>query len=233
LIEIPTASEELASVAREARRAEAPPSVAQLRANFWQGVEAALRDLRLPPSVQLLNYRVVTSTAEPPQVVLNYLCDHTLDADAQALIIEEVRARFADPTVTVSFNQVPAWLGPITFARNQATLPLASASLLDQAGQTLSAHPSLHAEINASAEARERDGLAAARAQAVSKYLMDKWQVAPERVQTINAPATVRAVSLALKMAEPDSDSVVPVSLLLPKPASASPTPASSPTPQP
>lgn len=232
LIEIPTASEELAAVARETRRAEAPPSVAQLRASFWQGVEAALRDLRLPPSVQLVNYRVVTSAAEPAQVVLNYLCDHTLDADTQALITEEVRARFADPTVTVSFNQVPAALGPITFARNQAVLPLASAALLDQAGQTLTAHPGLRAEINASAEQRERDGLAVARAEAVSKYLVDKWQVAPERVQTINSIEAARSASLALKVAAPAPNSIVPVRLSRAMPIAASPSPVSSPTPQ-
>jgi uncharacterized hydrophobic protein (TIGR00271 family) len=76
LIEIPTASGDLAAVAREERRLETPPTVAQLRASFWQGVTAALRDLRLPPAARLVDYRTITSATQPEQVGLSYLCSH-------------------------------------------------------------------------------------------------------------------------------------------------------------
>jgi uncharacterized hydrophobic protein (TIGR00271 family) len=229
LIEIPTASGELATIARAEPRVAAPPTVAQLRASFWQGVEAALRDLRLPPSVQVVSYRLVTSAAEPGQVVLNYFCDHELAADTQALITEEVRARFADPTVAVSFARVPTSFGPLTFGRNQSALPASGAALLDEAGRTLSAHPGLRAEVVTAAERGEREGVAAERAQAVGGYLTEKWRVSPDRVRAVAGAEAARTAHLKLTTAA--SPAALPASLSRLSQAPAAPN--GSPAPKP
>jgi uncharacterized hydrophobic protein (TIGR00271 family) len=228
LIEIPTASGELAAIAREEKRVAAPPTVAQLRASFWQGVEAALSDLRLPPSVQLVSYRLITSATEPEQVVMHYLCDHELAADTQALITEEVRARFADPTVTVSFARIPPSFGPLAFGRNQSALPASGAALLDQAGRALNDYPSLRVEVVAAAEGNEREGVAAERAQAISGYLAERWRVLPSRLQKGSGSVAARTAMIRLTLdAAPAAASSLRLSRLSPSPQ----PPAVRPTP--
>lgn len=233
LIEIPTASGELKAVAREEKRVQAPPSVSQLRADFWQGVESALRDLRMPPSVRLVNSRVITGGAEPVEVVLSYLCDHDLDADAQALITEEIRARFADPTAVLKLERLPASFGPIFFSRNQAALTAAGAGLLDHVGQTLISNPSLRVEVVTSAEGRETAGLADERVRTITRYLADKWRIAPDRIDAAANTEVARAALLRLKVAEPVTDTPPPVRLSQLQPHKESPLTLRGSTPKP
>jgi uncharacterized hydrophobic protein (TIGR00271 family) len=201
LIEIPTVAAELASKAREEKRAEAPPTVAQLRASFWQGVESALRSLQLPPAVRLVDYRVVTGATEPLRVVVTYLGEREIGEDAQALITGEIRARFADPVAGVSFERIPTTIGPLTFRRNQAEISADDAELLDRAGQVLRQQPRLRLEIVAQAEAAEREGTAANRARAVTDYLTAKWEIAPEGITT-TAGTDGRTALLNLQLAD-------------------------------
>jgi uncharacterized membrane protein len=205
LIEVPTTSEELAARSSQERQVEAPPTVAQLTANLRQGVEAALRNLRLPPSAQMIDCRVTTGASAPTEAVVLYLCDREIAADAQTLIVDEVRARFADATAAVKFERIPASIGALAFARNQTSLNAAAAAALDRAGQILQQHPNLRVEIAASREPAEPEKLAEQRAQAVADYLTSKWQVAAERIAiTLNAEPS-RTVKLGLKVEEASS----------------------------
>jgi uncharacterized hydrophobic protein (TIGR00271 family) len=204
LIEVPTTSEELAARSHQERQVEAPPTVAQLTANLRQGVEAALRNLRLPPSAQMIDCGVTTGASAPAEAVVLYLCDREISADARTLIVDEVRARFADATAAVKFERIPASIGALAFARNQTSLNAAAAAL-DRAGQILQRHPKLRVEIAASREPAEPEKLAEQRAQAVADYLTSKWQVAAERIAiTLNAEPS-RTVKLGLKVEEASS----------------------------
>jgi hypothetical protein len=182
LIEIPTAAALLATRAREERR-DAPLTVAQLRENFWQGVEAAMQGVRLPPSMQLLGYRVVTGSSEPARLVIVYLGERDIESDAQALIAADIRARFDIPNAEMSCERIQSLFGPIEFRRNQSSLPAGASPLLDQIAQTLKLHPQLQAAIIARAEGPEREGIADERARAVSDYLSGRGAIAAERIK--------------------------------------------------
>lgn len=182
LIEIPTAAALLATRAREERR-DAPLTVAQLRENFWQGVEAAMQGVRLPPSMQLLGYRVVTGSSEPARLVIIYLGERDIESDAQALIAADIRARFDIPNAEMSCERIQSLFGPIEFRRNQSSLPAGASPLLDQIAQTLKLHPQLQAAIIARAEGPEREGIADERARAVSDYLSGRGAIAAERIK--------------------------------------------------
>lgn len=201
LIEIPTASAALNLRGREAPRLETPPTVAQLRTSFWQGVQTALSGLRLPPAAQLLNYRVVTGGASPTQVVIHYLAERDVETDAQALIAEDVRARFADPSVAVRFERVPLSLGPLLFRHNEATLNAAGANVLMQAGQLLQERPECRLEVITQATVNERTELADARAQTVIGQLETKSHIARERMTVTKSEESGRAVTLKLQAA--------------------------------
>jgi outer membrane protein OmpA-like peptidoglycan-associated protein len=147
---------------------------------------------------------VTTGASAPTEAVVLYLCDREIAADAQTLIVDEVRARFADATAAVNFERIPASIGALAFARNQTSLNAAAATL-DRAGQILQQHPNLRVEIAASREPAEPEKLAEQRAQAVADYLTSKWQVAAERIAiTLNAEPS-RTVKLGLKVEEASS----------------------------
>jgi uncharacterized hydrophobic protein (TIGR00271 family) len=198
LIEIPTAAALLAAKAREERGDAPPPTVAQLRASFWQGVEAAMQGVRLPPSAQMIGYRIVTGSAEPTRLVIVYLGERDIESDAQALIAEEVRARLAIPNTETNCERIQSFFGPLVFRRNQAALPAGVSHLLDQIGLMLKQHPALQAEIVGQAEGLERERIAEERARAVNDYLSERGGVAPEQIKVTTGPEAARNVIIRL-----------------------------------
>jgi uncharacterized hydrophobic protein (TIGR00271 family) len=202
LIEIPTAAALLAAKAGEERRGTAPSTVAQLRADFWQGVEAAMQGVRLPPSMQLLGYRIVTGSGEPARVVIVYLGERDIEGDAQALIADDVRARLGLPNTEMSCERVQSLFGPIVFRRNQTSLPASGSHLLDQIGQLLKQHSDLRAEVVAQAAGPERERIAEERGQAVSKYLSERCEIAPERLKITTEADAARNVIVKLAPAD-------------------------------
>jgi uncharacterized hydrophobic protein (TIGR00271 family) len=198
LIEIPTAAALLAAKTREERPAAPPPTVAQLRASFWQGVEAAMHGVRLPPSAQMLGYRIVTGSTEPTRLVIVYLGERDIESDAQALIAEEVRARLAIPNTEMSCERVQSFFGPIVFRRNQASLPAEVSNLLDQIGLLLKQHSVLQAEIVAQSERLENGRIAEERARAVSDYLSERGEVTSERIKVTTRPDAARNAIIRL-----------------------------------
>lgn len=212
LIEVPTVSGELLAKAQEGAREEALKkdetqveevlTLAQLQTSYAQTVETALADLRLPPPARLLDYEVTTGAGASSQVRLVYLSERDIDADAQALIADDVRSRFENPQAGVLFERIATSTGPLAFARNRAELTTADAELLDRAGQQLQRLPSLRAEVAAGTDKGERDGMAEERARAVADYLSTKWQVTPERIDTKPGALDKRGVVLTVKTGE-------------------------------
>jgi uncharacterized hydrophobic protein (TIGR00271 family) len=202
LIEIPTAAALLAAKAGEERRGTTQSTVAQLRADFWQGVEAAMQGVRLPPSMRLLGYRVVTGSGEPTRVVVVYLGERDIESDAQALIADDVRARFAIPNAELNCERIQSLFGPIDFRRNQASLPARGSQLLDQIGQTLKRHSGLRAEVVAQAEGAERERIVEERGRAVSNYLSERYGIAADRMKITTGADAARNVIVKLSSAD-------------------------------
>jgi uncharacterized hydrophobic protein (TIGR00271 family) len=198
LIEIPTAAALLAAKARDDKRDTSPPTVAQLQANFWQSVESAMQGIRLPPSAQLIGYRVVTGSNNPMRVVVDYLGDRDIEHDAQALITNEIRSRFAIADAIVEYERVQASFGPLEFKRDQRTLPVNFTGALDQIVQTLKQHPELSAEVVARSDQSERAQTADERARIVSAYLREHGDIAEERIRTTVGPGPARTVVVRL-----------------------------------
>lgn len=184
LVEIPTAAALLAVKAREERRPAAPPTVAQLRTTFQEGIGRAMQGVRLPPSIELIEYRVTTGASDFWGVEISYLGDHQIGTDAEALIAGELRTRFAAPEMMVRFEWVASSFGPLVFRRNQGTLPVNASSLLDQVVLTLQKHARLRVEIVAQSEPGERENMAAARIQVIGEYLRERGGIAADRITT-------------------------------------------------
>jgi uncharacterized hydrophobic protein (TIGR00271 family) len=198
LIEVPTSAALLSVKARSEIASKAPPTVAELRTSFWQGINTALQGLRLPPAAQLLGYRVVTGTNNQTQVVLEYLSDREIERDAQDLLEQDIRARFASPTSEVRFERIAATFGPLEFRRKASALPAAAFPVLEEVARLLKQQPTLRAEITASAEPKEPAELAAQRAQTVLEFLREKSGIPADRITTVNSVENRRTVMLRL-----------------------------------
>jgi hypothetical protein len=195
LIEIPTVNGDLLSKAREStteedlindkEQAAEVLTLAQLQTNYEQFVETALGDLRLPPPATLLDYEVTTRTDSATQVKLFYLSERDIEPDARQLLRQQVQKRFENPTAAVAFERIGATPSTLSFSRNQTLLERKHTQALDLIGQELQKFSSLRAEINAGADSREHDGVAAQREQAIATYLLDKWKIAPERIELV------------------------------------------------
>jgi uncharacterized hydrophobic protein (TIGR00271 family) len=197
LVEIPTASEELASKSREERVVEAvPPTVAQLQSSFLQGVEAALKGVRLPQPAQLVSYRVMTSPDEAIDIIASYVSDHEIDMDGQYLVSEDIKARLNFPSAKIRLIWIEESLSPVTFARNSALMTATSTVPIDRAGNTLQQYPTLGVEVNTGAEDGEREGIASERAQAIVDYITSKWGIEKERINLYTASDVKRSAVL-------------------------------------
>ena len=204
LVEIPTTSGELEAKAKDEKRVQAPLSVAELQANFLQGIDSALRGVRLPPPTQVLDYQATTNPITPIQIEICYLSDREIEQDAQVLIADDVRSRLNYPTAQVSLKRIETSIGPLAFSRNQGTVTPACASLLDRAGQTLRQHPTLTVVITAGADKREREGVSDERVTAIQEYLVSRWQVAESRIAVGSGAGSIRDTLLNFKL--PDRD---------------------------
>jgi len=202
LLEIPTTAGMLAARTREEKPIEAPPTVAQLRANFWQSVQAALAGLRFPPAAQLLDYQLVTGSPESTRVIINYLAENEITTDAQALIAEDVQARLSDSTLAVTFERHPRTFGPLTFRRNDATISTANLNVLEQAAKVLQAHPACQVEISAQREANESSEVNQARADAVIEYFVSQAKLDRTRFKVTPETAAGRNVMLKLQVTD-------------------------------
>ncbi len=202
LIDIPTTAAELASRAREEKLPPAPPTVTQLQANYWQGVESALRGVRLPPATQLIDYSVSLSANAPARIVLSYLSDTEIGADARALIAEDIGARMTAPGTSVSFERFPVSIGQLTFRRNQSAFPPDAERAMDAAAEALTAHPELRLEILVHAEKSEREKIADERAQAMVDFLATKHSIDKKRIEAKTGADSQRMAQLRLRLSE-------------------------------
>jgi uncharacterized hydrophobic protein (TIGR00271 family) len=182
LVEIPTASDELMARAREERRVETPPTVAQLQASFLQGVESALEGLRLPQPARLVSYRVMTAADAPVDIAVAYLSEREIGPDAQSLIAEEIKARLDFPSSNVRLIWIEEALSLPPFGRNQSEIREPATALIDRVGSTLRQYPILGIEVNTGTANAEREEMARERGEAISDYLVSKWGVAQERI---------------------------------------------------
>ncbi len=202
LVEIPTASAEIAAKARDEKPVEAPPTIAQLQTSFLKAVEAEFEQVRLPPSALLISYRVTTGPAEPMAVEISYLGDHDMAPDAQSLIIADIRSRFDFPAAVVRFDRIPTLFAQLNFDRKKSDLPDAEKSSLERLGNLLINHPKLKVEIIGNAEKAEGGAIADERAKAVQEFLASSFGIAPDRTTVIMGSDSTRTVAIMLRIAD-------------------------------
>jgi uncharacterized hydrophobic protein (TIGR00271 family) len=206
LIEIPTTTSELLTRRNEEEAIDkdkvAPLTLAQLQQSFADSVENSLRDLKLPPPAALVSYDLKMSAGQPVQIRLVYLSERDIEPDAQSLIAAEVRARVENAEAAILLERIETSTGPLKFARNQAQITELESPIIDRVGETLREQPTLRLEIRAGSDKGEREGIAGERTQAIKDYLLTKYGVAPDRVTSAPAAASVRETTLIVKMNE-------------------------------
>ncbi len=180
LVEIPTASNELLRPAPTEQPPEPVLTIAQLQSTFVQQVQSALRDLRLPPPAEMVNYELVTNPVTPLSIRVIYLSERDIDGDAQTLVADSVRNRLNYESAQVSMQRIGRDLGAISFENEQSEITPQNTKLLDRTGQILQQQPNLNLEITVNQEEEELAEVVLARSQAIIEYLESQWQVSSE-----------------------------------------------------
>ena len=180
LVEIPTASNELLRPAPTEQPPEPVLTIAQLQSTFVQQVQSALRDLRLPPPAEMVNYELVTNPVTPLSIRVIYLSERDIDGDAQTLVADSVRNRLNYESAQVSMQRIGRNLGAISFENEQSEITPENTKLLDRTGQILQQQPNLNLEITVNQEEEELAEVVLARSQAIIEYLESQWQVSSE-----------------------------------------------------
>ena len=214
LIEIPTVSSELLTKAREGsesamlnneKRDQEVLTIGQLQNNYAQEVETILGDFRLPTPATLVDYEITNSAHEATRVTLVYLSEREIERDAQTLLEDELRKRFENPDVRVSFERVNTTPAALEFARNKVQIETSQAEILDRFGGQLQKFASLRVEISAGAEKTEREDVAMERERAIAVYLTEKWNIKSERVDFSENRTQGRETTLRFAVQKPDA----------------------------
>ncbi len=200
IVEIPTTAGTLAARAREEKAEPPPQTIPQLQANFMQAVDSSLRGLRLPQHAQMADYQVTTNPSQPVGVRIDYLSERDIDADARALIIEDIRSRLDLPDTKVELERISSTPAPLRFNFNQSTLDATITASLDSIGQSLQRAPSLEIEITTNRDRREREIIIEERAQAISEYLKTKWGIEQSRIKTAPGADSSRDSTVKMKL---------------------------------
>lgn len=184
LTEIPTASNELITKKEEVPIAvvSKPPTLSELKSTFLQNLDVAIADLNLPPNVVLLDYAITTGKSKAFIVLIAYLSDRPISADAIELITKDVQKRIDITEAKINLVQINPAIGEILFAEDRGVILEDANSKLDQIGNLLQLYPNLDLAMTINLRNLENSNLTQSRFQAIASYLASKWKVKPERL---------------------------------------------------
>ncbi|AHJ29881.1 DUF389 domain-containing protein [Nodularia spumigena CS-584] len=203
LVEIPTASNELLRPVPKEPTPEPVLSIAQLQSSFLQEVQSALRDLRLPPPAEMLNYELITSPVVPLSIRVVYLSEREIDRDAQILVADSIRNRLNYESAQVSMQRIASNLGAISFEPEKSEIRSDDIKLLDRAGRILQQQPSLNLEMIVNQEEDELAEVVPERSQAIKAYLESQWQISSDRIDWQTGTESQRSAILQLTVKLP------------------------------
>jgi uncharacterized hydrophobic protein (TIGR00271 family) len=121
------------------------PSWTTLQSESVMVLRQALQAVLLPPDVQLVTYEIFynLNANQPPSLRVVYLGDRPLGADAQALVMAQVRRALEQPTLPITLELLPKQAGSLTLTSN----PAQQKQLLAEIQKTLQHYPNLYLKI--------------------------------------------------------------------------------------
>ncbi len=200
LVEVPTTSGDLA--AQEVKEQIKPPTgltISEVRTSLLGSIDNSLQGIQLPPPADLIDYAVNTSASEPLRLSMNYLSDHDIGSDAQALLTAEIQSKLNFPGALVEFKRIPFELGPERWQTNGVNFSERQAAFLDLAGRELKQHASINLLVHVEQGPAERPEQSQQRKDAILGHLKAKWLIAPARIEFSEATGKARNSLVSLK----------------------------------
>ncbi|MCY7347646.1 MAG: DUF389 domain-containing protein [Pyrinomonadaceae bacterium] len=203
LTEIPTVSVlDAIERAREEKQPNAPPTVAELQTNLLERVEIALSDFALPPPARILRKQIVTGSQTPLEVKIIYLSNEKITPETETALLERVRQSLNYEQATVNLERVASEIGAIDFSRNQSALPLFGMMQLDFAGRMMRENPNLALVVAGGSRKNEPEEITAQRIGKIADYLETRWQIAPDKIKTVEAVPTAGVMLMNFQINE-------------------------------
>lgn len=174
--------------------------LADLQAQLLQSISARLEVLSLPPGAELVTYQVELRPQQGLSLEIIYLAPRDLQADAQALLSQNLRQSLSLPQAGIRFTRLNPKLGKMAAAPGLS--PPAKA-LLDQAGQTLRRYPHLKLLLESTVLDSPTSPDQLKFSSLLQAYLEQKWQIPRDRIQAVTAPAPSKDIQLRLALSVP------------------------------
>ena len=181
LVQIPTVASELARGAAEAKPSP-PPTIREMKESLAEAAQSPLQGIRFPSPAVFVDCDVVASQSAPLKIIINYLSDRDITADAEQLIAGDVRSRLEDPTAETDLHRIPVSPAELAFQPNQTAIAGEAPAALDRVGAALQKHPSLQLEVQTGSLTGEGSDVAQRRIQAITEYLTSEAHVDPGRI---------------------------------------------------
>lgn len=146
-----------------------PPSFRELQTTLAYRFDASMEGFVLPGGASVIESRFSISGSEA-RVVVTYLAEQPLSADAEELIARELRRRLVLPEATVQLD----WLDPageIPYGWNSVALSDDDLRVLDRFTRALRLHPELRLDLIVHRDTREQDRIIEARMSALMEVL--------------------------------------------------------------
>lgn len=200
LIEIPTASVAVRTQAAETPL-PLPNSVMELQSAFLKSVDGEFSNLVMPEGAILIKYQTVDTPPNGLEVILTYLGERDIEADAHSMILQDVRKRLDAPSATVRFIRIPITIGRLLFRNSATSIDRAGQQALDKAAEYLTQFPELELDL-APGENQLSVDLSEKRRSSVRDYLDTHGKIAADRITMTPSSGNASFWSISLAPAK-------------------------------
>ncbi|MFM1841755.1 MAG: hypothetical protein RLZZ490_488, partial [Cyanobacteriota bacterium] len=168
-------------------------SIADLQQQLMTAVDRSLAQIKFPPTLPLISYQVILRDSQsPPKLLVVYLGDRDLQADAQAILSEQIQTSLQLDNLQVQYqriaqqqgNIVPAIVDPETILdSSNITFSPQEKITLDKIGNILQTYPNLNLNLTVERDADSNPASLLSQIEALRNYWAKNWKITTNRIQ--------------------------------------------------
>jgi uncharacterized hydrophobic protein (TIGR00271 family) len=213
-------------------------SISGLQQQLMEAVESSLTSINFPPTLPLVSYQVLLREGlSPPKLLVVYLGDRDLQADAQAILSEQIQTSLQLDNLQVEYQRiaqqqgsiVPAIVDPETILdSSNITFSPQEKIILDKIGNILQTYPNLNLNLTVERDADSNPAALLSQTEALRNYWIQNWTITTNRIQETDKVGEKKQFQFSFVLGD-TPNSVLPT---IPQTNSVNPKPAPAPSPK-
>ncbi|MGA1621779.1 MAG: DUF389 domain-containing protein [Synechocystis sp.] len=210
-------------------------SIADLQKQLMEAVESALASINFPPTLPLVSYQVLLREGlSPPKLLVVYLGDRDLQADAQAILSDQIQTSLQINNLQIQYQRIAQQQGSIAAIVADPETTLDSAEIvfspqdkiiLDKVGDALQSYPNLNLQLTVERNPDSNPASLLSQTEALRNYWAQNWKIPDNRIQETDKVAENNQFQFSFVL----SNVINPDLPTIPLPGAVSPSPNPSP----